>query len=183
MIRIILALLVVTGGFLAIQFAKKFPDHFKTVLYIITFLYGAGILYFTLLSRTSADGNVINLIPFYTFTRSLRHPVRPDRILKSILTGRWREAFTTLVPIRTAVLNILLFIPMGYLIPEWTGEEKIRARTVCLICLAVSGFIEIIQLATGLGWCDADDLICNVLGGLAGYAAFCAVKRRRGKET
>ena len=181
MIRIILAFIAVIGGFLVIRLSKRFPGAYRKIIIAVTFLYGLGFLYFTLLSRSPSSGNVVNVVPFYTFMRSLRYPLRLKGMTSKLISGRWREVFTTLVPMRTAVLNILLFIPLGYLIPEWIKKRRASIWTVGLISLGLSCTIEIIQLVTALGWCDVDDLICNVLGGLIGYAAYC-IKKDKPKE-
>ncbi len=182
MIRIIIALIAVIGGFLVIRLSKRFPGASRKTIIAVTFLYGVGLLYFTLLSRTPSSGNVVNVVPFYTFMRSLRYPIRMKGLPGRLIAGKWREVFTTLVPMRTAVLNIILFIPLGYLIPEWKKKRKATIWTVGLISLGLSCTIEIIQLVTALGWCDVDDLICNVLGGLIGYAVYCIIKSRPKEE-
>jgi len=69
------------------------------------------------------------------------------------------------------VLNILLFIPFGFLIPiiwkkRWTWWK------VMIVGLAASFCIEIIQLVTRLGFADVDDLINNTIGSGLGYLLY-----------
>lgn len=63
--------------------------------------------------------------------------------------------------------NILLFSPLGFLVPIIV--PKIRgARQTATIAFGVSLSLELIQLLTGLGGFDVDDLLLNVLGGMIG---------------
>ena len=67
--------------------------------------------------------------------------------------------------------NIVGFIPLGILIPMlFTGMRKVF-RTVLFIFFISLAF-ETIQLCTGLGIFDVDDLILNVTGGFIGYLMY-----------
>ncbi|MBQ6383732.1 MAG: VanZ family protein [Clostridia bacterium] len=183
MIRIILAGISVIGGIFAVNAGKRIAGAYRLVLSAITVLYASGFLYFTLFSRTLFSGSKVNLIPFYTVFRSLRYPVQIKQIAAAIITGKWNDVFTTFIPLHTAFLNILLFIPLGYLLPEWRGKEKNCIRTVVLTCLGVSCLVEFIQLLTAMGWCDVDDLICNVSGGMLGYAIhLIMIRNKKGQK-
>lgn len=73
-------------------------------------------------------------------------------------------------------LNIMLFIPMGYLLPytfEWF-RDRVNGAPVIASFLA-SLFIENVQLVTKHGYYDLDDLINNTLGGFIGQTMFIAV--------
>ncbi len=64
--------------------------------------------------------------------------------------------------------NIVMFIPLGILLP---GVCKIMKRFWAFFLSAAAGIaaMEILQLLSGLGICDVDDLILNLLGALSGY--------------
>ena len=67
--------------------------------------------------------------------------------------------------------NILLFIPLGFLLPLLVK----RFRNVFLIVLTgflLSLFYECTQLLTGIGIFDVDDMILNTLGTLLGVCIF-----------
>ncbi len=69
--------------------------------------------------------------------------------------------------IKNTVLNILLFVPMGILLPAiWDGYRSFK-RTA-LTGLAISLLIEILQIFT-FRLTDVDDLITNTLGTISGY--------------
>lgn len=70
--------------------------------------------------------------------------------------------------------NILLFSPIGFAVPlfwdRWRSFKK-----VLLLGLAVTLFIEIIQLFIGRST-DVDDVILNTIGVLLGYGIFSLLK-------
>lgn len=69
---------------------------------------------------------------------------------------------------RSILLNIILFVPLGYLLD---GVSKKKWYAV-LICFSVSLFIEVLQLITLRGICDVDDLIFNTFGGVIGVLLY-----------
>lgn len=69
--------------------------------------------------------------------------------------------------IRTSVLNIILFLPMGFLLPVIWEEYRSVTKTACM-GLAVSVSVEFLQIFT-FRLTDVDDLIMNTLGTILGY--------------
>lgn len=69
-------------------------------------------------------------------------------------------------------LNIILFIPLGFLIGGWKG---------LLMGFVLSCGIETVQFYGRLGYCEIDDVINNTIGtsvGVGIHAAVCgAIKR------
>lgn len=78
-------------------------------------------------------------------------------------------------------LNILMLIPLGFLLPFiWPATAK-------LICTVLYGFsfsvlIEVSQLFTMVRTTDIDDILMNTLGALIGYLLFRILVRRKGQE-
>lgn len=66
--------------------------------------------------------------------------------------------------------NILVFIPFGVLFP---GK---RWKLLLLTVVLLSAGIEAVQYAFNLGWCEIDDVICNVLGAAAGFGLWKLIK-------
>ena len=67
--------------------------------------------------------------------------------------------------------NILMFVPMGYLIPMiWRSMRKFLACFA--VCVLVIVTVELIQLFTLVGSCDIDDLILNLAGISLGFFLF-----------
>lgn len=68
------------------------------------------------------------------------------------------------------LLNIFMFIPIGYLLSECF---KIRSNRifflVILIGIVTSGLIEVSQLVMKCGLCEVDDIVHNTIGCAIGY--------------
>ena len=77
----------------------------------------------------------------------------------------WRRFFYDSTVRREIIYNIWLFVPLGALFGR-LGKKHPR---VLLLLLAGSILIELLQLVTHLGHCEADDVLSNSLGGLIGW--------------
>lgn len=72
--------------------------------------------------------------------------------------------------------NVLVFVPMGVLLPELF--EKLRRFSLFFaMVLTIVLAVELCQLVTGLGVCDVDDVLLNLLGALLGYLVWKAWKK------
>lgn len=74
------------------------------------------------------------------------------------------------------LLNIVLFLPMGFLCPVISIKCQKPAITL-LMGTALTAFVEISQMFTMYRATDIDDLIANILGTLAGYLMYRVVFR------
>ncbi|WP_249727583.1 VanZ family protein, partial [Bacillus paralicheniformis] len=70
--------------------------------------------------------------------------------------------------------NLLIFTPMGFLLPLLS--KKFR-KTWVIICLGffASLAVETIQFIFTVGSADIDDLILNTIGAWLGYIAYKAI--------
>ena len=68
------------------------------------------------------------------------------------------------------LLNIILFMPYGYLMPELFSKRSFCLQKILLIGIIITLFIEMMQLVTHRGCFDLDDIFHNTLGVLLGYA-------------
>lgn len=97
-----------------------------------------------------------------------------------------RIAYSNFIPFKTILLyisgqgynsiqnifgNILVFIPLGFLLPILFNNCK-RLNNTIFISILVSASIETIQLLFNLGSCDIDDLILNTLGSIIGFVIY-----------
>ena len=115
-------------------------------------LYFVAIIYITILSRSAYLNLNVRLIPFQSYYEWI--------------LGNWNRGSSIL-------LNIVLFVPFGYLITE----ENSWRRVICE-CLGASVVIEIIQLITMHGICEVDDLFSNMFGGYLGYITYQIVNKK-----
>lgn len=67
--------------------------------------------------------------------------------------------------------NIIAFSPFGFLLPI-VFDRINKLRSVFISSLILSVFFEIIQLLTGIGDFDVDDILLNVFGSICGYLIF-----------
>lgn len=68
------------------------------------------------------------------------------------------------------VCNVLMFVPLGALLP-FLKKEGVGARAACFVSLLATFSVETLQLVTGRGFFDVDDLLHNWLGAMLGYFA------------
>lgn len=66
--------------------------------------------------------------------------------------------------------NILVFMPFGALFP---GK---RWKQLLITGVLFSTAIEAVQFCINLGWCEIDDVICNVFGAAAGFGLWKLIK-------
>ena len=127
------------------------------VLLMLWLLFGqriGGVIYTEYGSALAAN---CNLIPFATAGEML-----------VLLLSRQAASFAFI----NLAGNIVMFIPLGYLLPMiWT---KLRSWKRILRCGFLSVLcIELLQLVTLLGSFDIDDLWMNILGIMIGYGLYC----------
>ena len=86
---------------------------------------------------------------------------------------------------RNLILNILMFVPVGFLLPLAVRKCRVFWKTA-LCGLAFSALIEFLQFLTGRGITEADDLLNNTVGALIGYGfAYLVLRlfhRKEGKR-
>lgn len=132
-------------------------------------------LYTTLLSRTPAKTIQTEFEWFRACRRSFK--------LEDDIVGTIRRLFTEgptagihLVStelLEGVLLNILLYVPMGYLLPMVFGRLREKGFWyVLLIGFTVSLLTELTQLISRLGWFDMDDIMNNVAGTCMGMMIF-----------
>ena len=98
-----------------------------------------------------------NYIPFYTFN--------------FYVTGTDKTRYSK----ENLVGNIVLFFPMGILLPLLF--HKVRSfKKIGVISFAISLGLELAQLFGILGNFDVDDLLLNVLGAWLGFGSYLLVK-------
>lgn len=108
----------------------------------------------------------------YWKTVSLNYNFMPFRTIwlyiRVLINGRqslYRDAVVNLAG------NVVLFVPLGFLLPMlW---PKLRKFWRCLgVSLLAVGVVELIQLFTLVGKCDIDDVILNLVGVSVGYVLY-----------
>lgn len=144
---------------------------------ILTFgilVYLAVFAYLVFFSRNAAEQYTVHVAPL----QDLRDAFSTDHgfsdVIRRIFTEGFTEAFRNVRLVRPDdliqfYLNIMVFVPLGYLLPyvfRWF-RERVRMRPV-LVCFLLSFMVENVQLMSRRGYYDLDDIIANTIGGFIG---------------
>lgn len=79
--------------------------------------------------------------------------------------------------IEQGLMNAVLFVPLGFLIPlVFHGLKKRGWGKVLLASFGISLMVEILQLFHETRAFDINDLMFNTLGGLAGYGVYVLLR-------
>ena len=140
---------------------------------IISVIYILAIIYLTFISREPMPIHHYSINPFGAARRGLEFG---GGLISGLLHGTVK--ITNWAELRNIILNILLFIPFGYLLPSLF--PRLRWWQVVLLGLAFSLCIELLQLITKLGYADVDDLINNTLGAAIGWLCYKLILKDEG---
>lgn len=120
----------------------------KVALFSIFFIYIVVVLGATLVHRMSTEYSSINMHLFSSYKEAWNN----------FSSGSWRNI----------ILNILMFVPLGILLPL-TFKSCKKYWLTYLMGIFFTLFIEIIQLISGRGIFELDDIFNNALGCIIGY--------------
>ena len=76
-------------------------------------------------------------------------------------------------------LNILFFIPYGFLFPWEEKYGKLSWKSILVAAALTSTLIELSQYIFVLGECEFDDIISNTLGAMIGYWIWWKLSKRK----
>lgn len=148
----------------------------RRLLWCMSAVYCAGNLYFTLLSRTPGTQSNVSLIPFATYFRMFE--VQEETAEAAAGFAAWFLKDTG--PVTGIVLNVLLYVPLGYLaLSLFPGLKPWQAIVIGLGCSVAT---ELAQWLFKMGWCEVDDVMHNTLGAALGVWAWRWQKRRDGEK-
>ena len=153
---LILAVVAVFLNRIKIQAKAHGQQKTTTITLLIAVLLGIYLLiylYLTLGYRQQVKTARIRLMPFWSYRDAFQlNPLRIRRL------GMARQI----------LLNILLTVPAGLLLPILYSRLKHPYLLAIATVLTLSLLTETFQYLTRLGFCETDDVINNVLGGLLG---------------
>lgn len=142
---------------------RRIKVHNRVFLLLSELCYIGGVLYYTLLSRSTMEVRHAQLHIFWSY-KSLFLSV--ESLLRNIASGDSIQVLHWDV-FETVILNVLMMVPAGYLFVPILRKPTLFKTVV--LCLCASLVIEIVQYYTKLGWFEIDDLISNTFGGVIGY--------------
>lgn len=152
----------------------------EVALCVILLAYLAIFAYIVFFSRSASEDYRVHIALFENLARSVNIDFGVFEFLVTLVTQGPASAFSHVnieAPryIGEVYLNIMLFVPIGYLLPyvfRWF-RARVRIRPV-VACFIISLLTENIQLIFKLGFYDIDDLITNTIGGFFGQMLFVA---------
>ena len=139
----------------------------NSLLWVVFLVYTTGFLYFTVFSRRVGSGAFVELRPFQVYTRLFADPIDAG----DAAIGFSAKFLNNTPPIVGLILNILLYYPLGYLLPILF--PKLKPKHVILIGCLCSIATEATQYLLKMGWCETDDVIHNTLGTAIGVWVWC----------
>ncbi len=148
---------------------------FGLLLYLLIF---AWLIFF---SRETAGSYTVHVAPLEDVKNAFKTPTGFSGWFQTLFTEGFASAFSQISIVRPEDLsqfwlNMMLFVPIGYLLPyvfRWF-QARVRIRPV-VFCLLLSILAENLQLITQRGMYDFDDIISNTLGGWIGQLLYIAV--------
>ena len=135
------------------QGAQKF---FKVLWLCLLIAYAAGLIWMALVNRTAGESHhYINLDLFSSYIHTVK-------------------VYNTFDVFKQIVDNILVFIPLGILLPAAYGAKHEMKNYVFVVFagLFVSLVIEVLQYVFAIGFTEADDVINNTWGSMIGCGIY-----------
>ncbi|MDO4483111.1 MAG: VanZ family protein [Clostridia bacterium] len=133
---------------------RRYPRLLSFINYLLLAVYLFANIYLTMLSRPVRMYHHMELTPFWSY-------------------AAWAQGDAELR--EEVILNILLYVPLGYLMHH--AFPRLKWWLVILSGFALSALTEAVQLVCKLGLCEIDDLISNTLGTVIGVGAYMLYKR------
>ncbi|MGN1407816.1 VanZ family protein [Lactobacillus sp.] len=160
LIRLVVIFACVVAGYFAILTGNRL---FRL---IVTVVYGCALIYYVFASRL--------ITAAIYFNQHVAHLASGPEVLEDPIFWKWGInkvfASSSYGGRYGFMMNVMLFIPLGYILPSWTKWlHSIMITTFIGFCL--SFFIEHFQRWTGLGVYDVKDMIANTTGCFLGAVA------------
>lgn len=156
--------------------SKKLLVLRRGILWIVFGLYMAANAYLVFFSRDASMDYKIHTRPLDSLFPTIDTGIFGlfhDVVTGKTASGLTQSHITSLQDLTQIYLNMMLYIPLGYLLPyifRWFRQRP-RIRPVAA-GFVVSFLTENLQLVFKRGFYDVDDLITNVLGAFLGTLLF-----------
>lgn len=152
---------------------RAYPRWFAATKYVILGVYILANLYETILFRSVKPDYKAEWELLWSYRKSLS---LPDGMM-SLLQGTVAVEYPKLL--EEIILNILLYIPLGYLLPFIF--TRLKPWQVILIAFVCSALTEISQLVFKIGMFEFDDMLNNTMGCAIGLLMYMCIVKRWGR--
>ncbi len=147
----------------------------KNIMKVVFLIYM--IFLFLVVAVKFTGNNLSTVVERWNIISSAKEAGERNLNLKPLTTIRpYLKHFDKSYASMNILANLLLFVPVGFLIPIAYPERKRFLKTMS-VCLAITVFIEIFQYITCLGFCDIDDVILNMAGSIAGFIVYKCTRK------
>ena len=151
------------------------------LLFCVFAAYIAVYAYLVFFSRAATQEYQVHIAPFKDLSAAITSDHGVFDILVILFEQGYEEALSHIQVVKAAdiaqvYMNMMLYVPMGYLLPYVFEFFRSRANVRPVVgCFIISFITENLQLIFKRGFYDMDDLLANTLGGLIGQLLFIAV--------
>ena len=158
--------------------AEKLLRLRRAILILAFGVYLLLVAYVTFFSRSAMDDYKVHVALFQDLANSIKIDYGIFTIIRIFFTEGLSAVLSHIqivskYNVSQVLLNVAMFIPLGYLLPyifDWY-RRSIRRRVVITGFLA-SLLIENVQLVTKHGYYDIDDLFSNTIGAWIGQGLY-----------
>ena len=162
--RVIIAILFIFGSLLMLRAWPKSGF----VRWLITLSFITAVVFLAIVSRQPAETARINMEPLFALKRAI--------VINTAGSFPWITIKNKIL-LLDMILNILLFVPFGFIIPCLSKKLAHWWATIPM-GLLFSFCIEFTQYAAKLGTADVDDLINNTLGACIGWVLYLVILKK-----
>ncbi len=154
----------------------------RTVAVAVFIIYIFGNLSFTILNREVLSAYTLELPAFMNYHNAFYLDLGLVGTIHSLFHNGFSQTLqhvhiNSFVAAREVLLNILLYVPMGYLLPFVFKPLRYSVAACTFIGFVCSILTEYTQLVFRIGYCQVDDIINNTLGCFIGAVLGCALAR------
>jgi len=144
---------------------KKLP--WKKLIYGVIFMsYIILVISATILNNWGHDASRHQFIPFSLYLSAINQPF--FREFGEFNYWFWLEW-------RNLILSIIMFIPVGILLPL-TFSKLDSLKKTATVAVLISFSVELVQGMFGFGIFATDDILNNTIGGIIGFKLFSYMK-------
>ena len=169
-IKILVCILFIEIGLVITKLIRK-----KIYICIIWGVYVYIVLWLTILSRFPRTQNTISFNVLTAFKNAIVIEGGTEKFINTFFSQGMISAIKLihirLYHIEGVVLNVLLFVPLGYTVPA-LQYKYCNGISILLIAAIFSSAIELTQIIWHLGVGEIDDVINNSIGALAGLGLY-----------
>ena len=162
--------------------ALRYKPLVRTVALTVFVIYILGNLSFTILGRHEITSYGLTKPVFENYHQAFYLDLGLEGTIQHLMDNGIRETLpyihiNSYVAAREVLLNVLLYMPMGYLLPFVFKPMRYSVAACTLVGFICSCATEYAQYVWHIGYCQVDDVINNTLGCFAGAVMGCMLAR------